>query len=203
MYSASCGCHVKELTWHPQIAEYMILVKHHDITDPGPDSLQWLDIRDGSFPLSRQLPIKVTGIGPGEGIPSNDGTKLALISATRDSAVLVDMSRSEADGISVPLSLDSQYPCGLCGGTGACAIGSGSDGGGHVSVSSKGTYLDVAYKSDFHRIFDINWASTPPAITGPHPMAAGSRRCYSAMSLQSADGWIMPLKHPDLVTYGG
>src|SRR5207302_975009 len=131
---------LQELTWHPQIAPYMIIATDSNSTK---SRIQWLDVRDGSIQRSWELPIKISGIGPGEGIPSNDGTKLALVSQIADSVVVVDMSRSGDAAVSAPFLLDS-IPCGLCTTPDPCKVGNVDlNAGGHVSVSSEGTYLDV------------------------------------------------------------
>ncbi len=70
-----------------------------------------------------------------------------------------------------------------------------------------GARLDVAYGNDFHRIFDIDWKlseqAATPIIVGPHPMSVAPPDCHDGMVTLGTDGWIMPLKHADLLTYGG
>ena len=56
------------MTWHPQIAPYMIIATDSNSTK---SRIQWLDVRDGSIQRSWELPIKISGIGPGEGIPED------------------------------------------------------------------------------------------------------------------------------------
>ncbi len=197
----------KELVWHPSTswADYVIVVR--DSLGSPPDAahnrslLQWVNVWNGAIARTWTLPFQVTGIGPGEGAPSNDGRFITLLDVAGDDVVLVDMDPSIPDPYPrrrISAASPLPQPCGLsC--PASCIVG-------HVTVSSKGTFLDVAYGNDIHRIFDIDWKLTEqsamPALGSPHTMHVTPSSCYDGALALDANGWIMPLKHADHLTCG-
>src|SRR6266545_2412817 len=118
----------REVNWHPSLADSDIMIALWDTTAQNyiPSRLDWINVRTGAVPRSWTLPFKASGIGPGEGSPSNDGRYIALSSTVGDTVYAIDMEAYPTTSVIGPYVLD---PCGLCG-TDPCAI----DGSGHVSV---------------------------------------------------------------------
>jgi hypothetical protein len=140
------------------------------------NELSWYDVVDCVKTRSWPLPITSnTGVGSGEGNPSNDGRFVAIASATE--MVIVDMDPQPpfapwpSRRIGPPRTIAD---CGLSG----CTID-------WVSVSASGRYAVVNYNGDYPRVFDIDPATLALA---PHVYPAARRSAWGTIP-RTASSW--------------
>ena len=176
---ANCsGSPLYDFRWHPARAHSHEMIN----VNSGGTELSWYDVVDCVKTRSWQLPIaSSTGVGSGEGNPSNDGRFVAIASATE--MLVVDMDPQPpfapwpSRRIGPPRTIAD---CGLSG----CSID-------WVSVSASGRYAVVNYNGDYPRVFDID--PTTLALT-PHVYPAGTPEC---LGHDPANGFVLDLGHAD------
>ncbi len=189
------GYDVWEYRWNPSRAH-----PHEQINvNKEGTELMWFDVTTCTKTRSWKLPIKVEGIGAGEGNPSWDGRFIAL--GNHDAMFVVDMDPQPPYEPWPNVRIGPVYTFPACSLTVEHPDQWSID---NLSISPSGKYVslkfgfDVAVAGldtieDAHRIYDVD----PPTLAlTPHVMAATSLRCGSFAA--RPNGWIFPVKHCDL-----
>ena len=181
-----------DFRWHPSRSH-----PHEQINvDRTGTELMWFDVVACTKTRSWALPITVDeGIGSGEGNPSNDGRFVALGNNAAMFVVDMDPQPPYPPYPSVRIGPVYTYPP-----ESLTTAAPGSWTIDNLSVSPSGRYVVVKFGSaddcgsyDMERVFEVD----PGTLAlKPHNMATGSLRCCSFQS--RPNGWIFPLKHPDL-----
>ncbi len=171
------GYSPNDYRWHPSPSH-----PNEQINVNGSE-LMWYDVVNCVKTRTWALPVTVSGLGSGEGNPSNDGRYVALASGTQ--MFVVDMDPQPPYAPYPSKRIGPLYDISACGLAGGCTVD-------WVSISASGKYAVVSYNGDYPRVFDVDPATL---ALSPHPMLAASPRCNGGAAAQ---GFIYDLGHADV-----
>jgi hypothetical protein len=187
-------CHPSPLwdyRWHPAAAHAHEMIN----VDKGGSRLDWFDVTSCAITRQWTLPFPVDGFGSGEGNPSNDGRFVAL--GSQKAMFVVDMDPQS------PAAPYPNYRIGPIYSFPPCSLNVADPAMGkvdNISISASGRYVVVKYGGtgvdstrDAIRIYDVDPATL---ALSPRAMSASAMRCGSFAA--RPNGWITPLKHPDI-----
>ncbi len=182
-----------EYRWHPSPSH-----PHEQINvNRAGTELMWFDVVTCTKTRSWKLPIKVDGMGSGEGNPSWDGRFVAL--GNHDAMFVVDMDPQPPYEPWPNVRIGPVYSLPPCSLTVEHPDQWTID---NLSISPSGRYVNLKFgegagvtdsTEDAARIYEVD----PVTLAlEPHVMAATSLRCGSFAA--RPNGWVFPLKHSDL-----